>query len=139
MQDTRDKCNKKRSRLLQWPCKLKRVPDVAPYLDGADILISADCAAYARAGFHEEFMRGRITLTACPALDGGDYYDRFVSIIKENKPKSITLVRMETACCSTLEKELEAALRDSTDTIHYTEITFTTGGEIKTLKGETFK
>ena len=138
MTEAQDK-RKKRSRLLQWPCKLKRVPEVAPYLDGADLLISADCAAYARQGFHEEFMKGKITLTACPALDGADYYERFLSIIKENKPRSITLVRMETGCCSLLEAELEKALNDSGSIINYTAVTLTTGGDIKTIKGETIR
>ena len=83
------------SRLSQWPVQIKLVPTNAPYFDGAKLLIAADCTAYAYAAFHEDFIKGHITLVGCPKLDGADYSEKLGEIIRDNDIKSVTVVRME--------------------------------------------
>ena len=91
------------SRLSQWPVQIKLVPTNAPYFDGAKLLIAADCTAYAYAAFHEDFIKGHITLVGCPKLDGADYSEKLCEIIRDNDIKSVTVVRMEVPCCGGLE------------------------------------
>ena len=104
---------KANSELRQWPVQIKLVPVNAPYFDGAHLLIAADCTAYAYANFHQEFIRGKITLIGCPKLDEGDYSEKLTEIIRQNNIKSVTIVRMEVPCCSGLARAAETALRNS--------------------------
>lgn len=104
---------KKSSQLAQWPCQIKLVPVNAPYYDGADLLIAADCTAYAYADMHREFMKGKITLIGCPKLDSIDYSEKLTEIIKNNNIKSVTIVRMEVPCCGGLENAVKKAVKDS--------------------------
>lgn len=98
------------SRLEQWPVQIKLVPVQAPYFDGARLLIAADCTAYAYAGFHEKFMKDRITLVGCPKLDAIDYSEKLAEIIGSHDIQSITLVRMQVPCCGGMEMALRKAL-----------------------------
>ena len=116
------------SQLMQWPCQIKLVPPNAPYFDGADLLIAADCTAYAYAAFHEEMMRGRITLIGCPKLDATDYTVKLLDIIKNNDIKSIRLARMEVPCCGGLEIALKRAVALSGKELPVHVITVTTDG-----------
>ena len=99
--------------LAQWPCQIKLVPVSAPYFAGADLLIAADCTAYAYANFHTDFMKGRITLIGCPKLDAVDYSEKLAEILKYNNIKSVTLLRMEVPCCGGLEIAAKKALENS--------------------------
>ena len=101
------------SRLSQWPVQIKLVPVRAPYFDGADLLIAADCTAYAYGDFHREFIRGRITLIGCPKLDEGDYTEKLTEIIRQNDIRSVTVVRMQVPCCGGLERAAVNALKAS--------------------------
>ena len=101
------------SRLAQWPCQIKLAPVVAPYFDGAKLLIAADCTAYAYASFHEKFIRGRITLVGCPKLDGVNYAEKLGEIFRSNDIQDVTLVRMEVPCCGGLENAVKTALADA--------------------------
>ena len=98
------------SRLMQWPCQIKLAPTNAPYFDNADLLIAADCTAFAYANMHEEFMRGRITLVGCPKLDNIDYSEKLAMILATNDIRSITLVRMEVPCCGGLNVAVKKAM-----------------------------
>ena len=98
------------SQLRQWPVQLKLLPVQADFYNGADILIAADCTAYAYGNFHDEFIRGRIVIIACPKLDMIDYSEKLAEIIKNNNIKSLTLVRMEVPCCGGLQRMLEKAV-----------------------------
>ena len=118
------------SELRQWPCQIKLVPVNAPYFDGANLLISADCAAYARAGFHAEFMRNKITLIGCPKLDSVDYSEKLTEIIAENNIKSVTVVRMEVPCCGGIENAVVTALKNSGKMIPWQVVTISTDGQI---------
>lgn len=102
-----------KSHLNQWPCQIKLLPTEAPFYAGADILIAADCSAYAYAGIHQDFMRGRITLVGCPKLDMVDYSDKLTAIFRDNDVKSVTLLRMEVPCCGGMERAAKLAIAKS--------------------------
>lgn len=101
------------SRLRQWPVQIKLVPINASYFNGANLLIAADCAAFAYGNFHEEFIKNRITLIGCPKLDDVDYTEKLTEIIKNNDIKSLTIVRMEVPCCGGIETAAKNALQNS--------------------------
>ena len=118
------------SQLSQWPVQIKLVPVNAPYFDGANLLIAADCAAYAYGNFHNEFIRNRITLIGCPKLDEGDYSEKLTQIIKNNDIKSVTIVRMQVPCCAGIENAAKRALQASGKFIPGQVVTISTDGRI---------
>lgn len=118
------------SRLMQWPCQIKLVPVNAPYFNGANLLIAADCTAYAYGNFHDDFIKNHITLIGCPKLDEGDYAEKLTSIIKNNDIKSVKVVRMEVPCCGGIENAVKRALMASGKFIPWQVITISTDGKI---------
>ena len=118
------------SRLMQWPCQIKLVPTNAPYFNNANLLISADCAAYAYGSFHSDFMKNHITLIGCPKLDEGDYTEKLTAIISNNNIKSVKVVRMEVPCCSGIENAVKRALKASGKFIPWQIVTISTDGKI---------
>lgn len=118
------------SQLNQWPVQIKLVPVNAPYFEGANVLVAADCAAYAYAGFHADFMRNKITLIGCPKLDSVDYSEKLTEIIKTNNIKSVTVVRMQVPCCGGIEYAVKTALQNSGKMIPWQIVTLSTAGEI---------
>lgn len=118
------------SQLAQWPCQIKLVPVSAPYFKGAELLIAADCTAYAYSNFHNDFMKGRITLIGCPKLDAVDYSIKLTEILKYNNIKSITLLRMEVPCCGGLEAAINKALQASGKPVSLQVVTLSTDGRI---------
>ncbi len=118
------------SRLAQWPCQIKLAPPAAPYFHNASLLIAADCAAYAYANIHEDFMRGKITLIGCPKLDDIDYSEKLAAIIGANEIKSITVLRMEVPCCGGLVNAVKKAIVDSGKMLPWRVVTISTDGEI---------
>ena len=121
---------KRPSRLAQWPCQIKLAPVNAPYFDGSDLLIAADCTAYAYANVHEEFMRGKITLIGCPKLDAIDYSQKLGAILSANNVKSVTLLRMEVPCCGGLEFAAKKAIGESGKSLPLRVVTISIDGEI---------
>ncbi len=118
------------SQLAQWPCQIKLVPVNAPYFENANLLIAADCTAYAYVGFHNDFMKNHITLIGCPKLDVGDYTEKLTHIIANNNVKSVKIVRMEVPCCGGLENAAKNAIRASGKFIPWQVITVSTDGKI---------
>lgn len=118
------------SQLSQWPVQIKLVHVNAPYFDHANLLIAADCTAYAYGNFHNEFIRNHITLIGCPKLDEGDYADKLTQIITNNDIKSVTIVRMEVPCCGGLENAAKRALQTSGKFIPWRVVTISTDGRI---------
>lgn len=118
------------SRLSQWPVQIKLVPVNAPYFENANLLIAADCTAYAYGNFHDEFIRNRITLIGCPKLDEGDYAEKLTAIIANNNIKSVTVVRMEVPCCGGIENATKRALQASGKFIPWQVVTISTDGKI---------
>ncbi|MDR2161019.1 MAG: 4Fe-4S binding protein [Desulfovibrio sp.] len=119
------------SELRQWPVQIKLVPVNAPYFEKANLLVAADCAAYARANFHTEYMRGKITLIGCPKLDGVDYSKKLTEIMAGNNIKSLTVVRMEVPCCGGIEQAASSALKNSGKFVPGQVVTLTTDGNVK--------
>lgn len=118
------------SQLSQWPVQIKLVPINAPYFDGANLLIAADCTAYAYADFHNKFIRNHVTLIGCPKLDSVDYTDKLTAIITNNDIKSVTVVRMEVPCCGGIENAAKRALQASGKFIPWRIVTISTDGRI---------
>ncbi len=99
------------SELRQWPVQIMLVPPSAPYLQNADLLITADCVPFAYAGYHRDFLRGKVLLVGYPKLDDAAYYkEKLTEIFKLNDIKRITVVQMEVPCCFGLMKIVKAAL-----------------------------
>ena len=122
---------KAESCLAQWPVQIKLVPIHAPYFDGANLLISADCAAYAYASFHEDYMKNHVTLMGCPKLDDVDYSEKLTEILKNNNIKSVKIVRMEVPCCGGIEHAAVTALKNSGKMIPWQVVTLTCDGRVK--------
>ncbi|GHU59679.1 (Fe-S)-binding protein [Spirochaetia bacterium] len=135
---------KTQSQLNQWPVQIKLVPINAPYFEGANLLVSADCAAYAYGNFHNDFMKNKIVLIGCPKLDHsteprrgegspldeGDYSKKLTEIISQNNIKSVTVVRMEVPCCGGIEQAVKNALQNSGKMLPWQAVTISISGEI---------
>ncbi|MBQ7783386.1 MAG: 4Fe-4S binding protein [Oscillospiraceae bacterium] len=118
------------SQLSQWPVQIKLVPINAPYFDNANLLVAADCTAFAYGNFHNEFIRNHITLIGCPKLDEGDYAEKLTHIIANNNIKSVTVARMEVPCCGGIENAVKRALQSSGKFIPWRVVTISTDGRI---------
>lgn len=118
------------SELNQWPVQIKLVPVNAPYFHRAKLLIAADCTAYARADFHERFIKNHVTLIGCPKLDMTDYAEKLTEILRNNDIQSVTVVRMEVPCCGGIEHAVKAALQASGRMIPWQVVTIATDGTI---------
>lgn len=116
--------------LSQWPVQIKLAPINAPYFNGAKLLIAADCTAYAYAKFHEDFIKGHVTLIGCPKLDEGDYSEKLTEIIKNNDIKSVKIVKMEVPCCKGIERAAVTAMKNSGKFIPWQVVTISTDGFI---------
>ena len=117
--------------LNQWPIQIKLVPPTAPYFNNANLLVAADCAAYAYGNFHREYMKNRITIIGCPKLDEGDYAEKLTVILKQNNLKSVIVARMEVPCCGGIENAVKTALRNCGKVLPWQVITISTDGTIR--------
>lgn len=122
---------KAESRLSQWPVQIKLVPVNAPYFDGADLLIAADCTAFAYGNFHNDFIKDKITLIGCPKLDSVDYSEKLTAILAVNDIKSVTVVRMEVPCCGGIQTAVQKALDASGKNVPLNVTVISTDGKIK--------
>ncbi|SMP67770.1 ATP-binding protein [Anoxynatronum buryatiense] len=119
------------SELSQWPVQLNLVHPQAPYLQGADILIAADCTAYAYGDFHRDFIKGKITLIGCPKLDDNQHYqEKLTEIFRLNNPKSITVTRMQVPCCGGIVSAVRQAMLAAQVIVPYREVTIGTDGTL---------
>lgn len=118
------------SQLKQWPVQIKLVSIKAPYFDGADVLVAADCTAYAYATFHQDFMRGKVTLIGCTKLDSVDYSAKLMQIFYSNDVKSVTVARMEVPCCGGMAQAVKHAIARSGRQIPCRVVTFSIDGQI---------
>lgn len=118
------------SQLSQWPVQIRLVPVSAPFFCGANLLVAADCTAYAYGNFHNEFIRNHVTLIGCPKLDEVDYAEKLTAIIANNDIKSVTVVRMEVPCCGGIENAVKRALMASGKLIPWRVVTISSDGRI---------
>ena len=121
---------KAESRLSQWPVQIKLVPVNAPYFDGADLLIAADCTAFAYGNFHNDFIKDKITIIGCPKLDSVDYSEKLTAILSVNDIKSITVVRMQVPCCGGIQTAVQKAVKASGKNIPVSVTVISTDGRI---------
>lgn len=118
------------SKLTTWPVQINLVNPGAPYLKGADILIAADCTAFAYGNFHKDFIEGRVCLIGCPKLDNNAYYaQKLADIFANNEINSITVVRMEVPCCSGIVQSVKAAMLNAGTIVPYNEVIIGLDGE----------
>ena len=122
------------SMLAQWPVQLRLVPVCAPFFDGCDLLIAADCAAYAYADFHRDYMAGHVTLIGCPKLDQADYAEKLTEILRNNTVRTVTVARMEVPCCGGLVHAVQQALERCGRQISLRLVTFSVGGEVRAVQ-----
>ena len=113
-----------------WPVQIKLLPIQAPVLQGADLLIAADCSAYVYSRFHQDFVRGRVTLIGCPKLDNFDYAAKLTDIFTLNNIRSVTVVRMQVPCCGGLSYAVERALQASGKSIPLSIVVLSPQGQI---------
>ena len=118
------------SRLRNFPIQIKLAPVNAPYFDGADLLIAADCTAYAYGNFHSDFMKGKVTLIGCPKLDAVNYADKLSQIFTNNEIRSITITRMTVPCCGGLPFAVKTALEASGKKIPLNIVTISPDGTL---------
>ena len=118
------------SHLRQWPVQIRLAPPTAAFYQGADLLIAADCTAYAYGRFHQDFIRDRIVLIGCPKLDDTDYSLKLTDILAKNEIRSVTVVRMEVPCCGGLEMAAKKAIQDSGKFLPWQVVTISIDGEI---------
>ena len=116
--------------LKQWPVQIKLIPVNAPYFNNANLLVTADCCAYAYGNFHGDYMKNRITIIGCPKLDEGDYSEKLTTILKLNSIKSVTIARMEVPCCGGIENSAKHALQYCGKLIPWQVATITTDGRV---------
>ena len=110
--------------------QIRLVPVRAPYFNGCDLLIAADCTAYAYGSFHADFIRGRVTVIGCPKLDNTEYAEKLTAILEQNEVRSVMLTRMEVPCCGGLEYAARQAIAASGKTIPLRVVTISADGEI---------
>ena len=120
----------KRKKNRQWPIQIQLTPVNAPYFDGADLLIAADCTAFAYANFAKEIQKGKITLIGCPKLDPVDYSEKLMAILEQNDVKSVTIIRMEVPCCGGIQNAAVTAMKKSGKFIPWQVLTVSVEGEV---------
>jgi Fe-S-cluster-containing hydrogenase component 2 len=118
------------SQLRQWPVQIKLAPINAQYFDNANLLIAADCSAFAYGDFHNKFIKNHVVIIGCPKLDQGDYSEKLTAILQNNNIKSVKVVRMEVPCCGGLEYATIEALKNCGKMIPWQVVTISTEGKI---------
>lgn len=122
---------KQRSELRNWPVQLRLIPENAPYLKNARLLIMADCTAFVSANVHKDFISGSVLAIACPKLDDADFYiQRLTRMIEINKFRSIEVVMMEVPCCSGLSRIVDEAIKRSGVNVPKSETIICCEGEV---------
>lgn len=121
----------RQSQLGQWPVQLHLVPTSAPYFQGADLLIAADCVPFAYADFHKDFLTGKAVVIGCPKLDDNSFYlQKLTELFRVSSIKSITVVRMEVPCCGGIVMAARQALAASGKDIPLHQVTVSIHGKI---------
>lgn len=118
------------SQLRQWPVQIKLVQERASMFAGADLLVAADCTAYAYGNFHQDFIRNHVVLVGCTKLDDIDYSEKLARIFMRNDIKSITVARMEVPCCAGMERVVKMAVKESGKKIPVKTVVISTEGEL---------
>jgi len=122
----------RQSQLAQWPVQLHLVSTSAPYFQGADLLITADCVPVAYAAYHEDFLKGRAVVMGCPKLDDNQFYQqKLTELFTRSDIKSVTVLKMEVPCCGGIAVAARQAIAASGKQIPYNEVTIGIQGQVK--------
>lgn len=121
---------RQKNRLTNWPVQIKLAPITAPFFQGAELLVAADCTAYAYANIHEDFIRGRTLLMGCTKLDGVDYAEKLGAILKNNDIRGVTVLRMQVPCCGGMEFAVSRAVEESGKAIPWNVVVISPDGRI---------
>ena len=120
-----------KSQLSQWPIQLHLVSPLAPYFEGSDLLVAADCTAFALGGFHGELLKGKKLIIACPKLDDTEgYVEKLADLVKRNSLRSLTVAIMTVPCCSGLERIVRLAVERSGVPLEVTKVVVGIDGKI---------
>ncbi len=118
------------SQLRQWPVQLALVPPTAPYFQGTELVIAADCAPFAYADFHRDFLKGKAVVVGCPKLDDLDYYrEKLTAILSQSDVNSVTVLHMEVPCCFGIVMAAREAVQASGKDIPLKTVTITVRGQ----------
>lgn len=123
-------CGGLESQLQNFPLQIKLVPPNAPWFEDADLLIAADCTAFSYGNFHNDFMKGRVTLVGCPKLDAVNYADKLTQIFANNNVRSVTVARMTVPCCGGLPFAVKKAIEASGKNIPMQVVTISPDGNL---------
>ena len=120
------------SHLQQWPIQMHLISPMAPYYQGADVLLTADCVAYALGGFHRDFLKGKSIAIACPKLDEGQdiYKEKIKSWIEDAEINTLTVMIMQVPCCMGLVGLVQEVLQQTERKIPAKYIVVSLQGEI---------
>lgn len=121
---------RQQNRLTNWPVQIKLAPITAPFFQGAELLVAADCTAYAYANIHEDYIRGRILLMGCTKLDGVDYAEKLGAVLKNNDIRRVTVLRMQVPCCGGMEFAVSRAVEASGRAIPWKVVVISPDGKI---------
>lgn len=121
---------RQQNRLTNWPVQIKLAPVTAPFFQGAELLVAADCTAYAYANIHEDFIRGRALLMGCTKLDGVDYAEKLGAILKNNDIRRVTVLRMQVPCCGGMEFAVRLAMEACGKVIPWNVVVVSPDGKI---------
>lgn len=121
---------RQKNRLNNWPVQIKLVPVTAPFFQGTELLVAADCTAYAYANIHEDFIRGRTLLMGCTKLDGVDYAEKLGAILQNNDIRRVTVLRMQVPCCGGMEFAVSRAVAASGKDISWNVVVISPDGKI---------
>jgi hypothetical protein len=120
------------SHLSQWPVQLHLLPPTAPFFQNADVVLAADCVAFAYTDFHEDFLKGKALAIACPKLDDtSPYVEKLTAMITQSNIKSLTVLHMEVPCCNGLAFMAQQAIADSGRDVPFETVCIGIGGERK--------
>jgi NAD-dependent dihydropyrimidine dehydrogenase PreA subunit len=120
------------SRLGQWPVQLHLVPAGAPYFQGADLLVAADCVPFAYARFHDDFLEGRAVVVGCPKLDDvSPYAEKLAAIVAQGGVRSVTVVRMEVPCCGGISRLAREAVAASGREVPFRDVVVGVDGQVR--------
>lgn len=115
-------------KLSNWPVQIRLAPVQAACFTDADLLVAADCTAYAYPAFQQDFIQNRTTLIGCPKLDDSSYWDKLAAIIRHNSIRSVTVVRMQVPCCAGLVHAVCTAIEKSGKAIPCRTVTISVTG-----------
>ena len=132
-EETQEETTEKvKSQLRQWPIQMHLISPAAPYYQGADVLLTADCVAYAMGGFHSDYLKGKSIAIACPKLDEGQdvYIEKIESWLEDAKINTLTVLIMQVPCCAGLLNLARQAAQSSKRTVPIKSIVVGIQGEI---------